>query len=106
MNEHIRDLLGKLLEREIAFRAGVLVTVVGVDTSKDLRYTRASVSVFPESASGYAMQTLSHEQRVLERSLHRELATRPLPRLEFILDTTERDAAVVERLLRTIRTEE
>jgi ribosome-binding factor A len=105
INQLIRDIVGRLLVSEVSFKAGVLVTIERVDTTRDLRYTRVSVSVFPEADQRYAMRTLSKERKSLERSLHRELATRPLPTLAFVLDETEGRADEIEQLLREVREE-
>lgn len=86
-------------------KKGVLLTLTQVDTSRDLRYTRVFVSVFPETESAYAMQTLAHEKKNLEKKLHRLLSMRPLPKLTFFLDTTEEKADKIEGLLRKIAEE-
>jgi ribosome-binding factor A len=103
LNDLIRDTLSDLLVRELSLKQGVILTVTHVSTAKNLRSTHASVSVFPEGERDYAMKTLAHEGRLLQKFLHRKLSTRPLPKLFFELDTTEEHADVIEHLLRDIR---
>ena len=105
INDLVRDLVSRLIARELSLKSGVLVTLSSVDTSPDLRYTRVLVSVFPVGERDYAMKTLGHERRTLEKRLRELMSTRPLPRLEFVLDTTEEKAAEIEHILSDIEKE-
>lgn len=106
MNELVRDILGELLEREISLKQGVIVTIAKVDTTPDLRYTRISVSVFPEHEEHYAIMTLRHEQSRLQKALHAKLSMKIRPRILIGADHTEQSADVVEKLLREIEQED
>ncbi|MEP7162909.1 MAG: ribosome-binding factor A [Candidatus Moraniibacteriota bacterium] len=105
INELIGQELSLLFEREISLKAGVFITITSVDTTRDLRYTRISVSVFPEMETEYALATLSHERKHLQRALHKKLVMKIKPALSFLLNTTEREADVVEKLLKKIAEE-
>jgi|GEM_PF-439014 len=106
LNELIRDAISELFVRELSLKQGVILTVSRVSTARNLRSTHVWVSVFPEGERAYAMKTLEHEERVLQKFLHRKIATRPLPALSFELDTTEEKADIVEHLLMDIRRSE
>lgn len=106
INELVRDLLGDILMRELSLKSGILVTISKVDTSKDLRYTRVFLSVYPENESNYALQALRNEMFEIQGKLNKKLHIRPLPRVEFVLDRTEVEADEVEKLLGEIRAEE
>jgi len=103
LNDLIRDLLGEILTREISFKEGVIVTLTKVDTARNLRVTHVFLSVFPAKDRDYAMKTIEHERRNIQRLFHERLATRPLPTIIFELDTTEEKADEVEHLLQEIR---
>lgn len=105
VNELIRSHIAGFLVKETSFKEGVFVTVTKVDTTPDLRYTRVFVSIFPEDEAGYGMATLQHEASMLQIKLHRKLSMKPLPKLSFHLDTTEKEADEVERILREISEE-
>lgn len=105
INELIHSTMGELLERRVSWKHGVLVTVVRVDTTPNLRYTRVFVSVFPETETQYALETLRHERGALERELRERLATRPLPKLAFDLDTGNRGLDTIEKILKQIHAE-
>jgi len=103
INSLIREHLGNIILREVTFKTGTLVTITKVDTSADLRHTKVHFSAYPEGDSEYALQTLLHEKRVIQRALHEKLHMKPLPKLSFLSDPTEKNADVVERLLRDIK---
>lgn len=94
-----------LFERDLSLKLGVFLTISRVDTTPDLRYTRVFVSVFPEGETGYALATLKHEKRRLQRLLHAKLTMKIRPSLSFILDTTERQADIIEKLLKQVDAE-
>lgn len=53
-----------------------------------------------------AIRGLSHAARFLRMRLGQNMRIRYIPRLEFIEDRTERDAARMERLIDEVRTED
>jgi ribosome-binding factor A len=105
INPHIQDILSGLFTKELSLKPGVFLTIVKVDTSKDLRYARVFVSAFPNEEKGYALQTLLHEKSRLQKELHKKLSTKILPKISFILDETESHADEVERLFQIIKKE-
>lgn len=102
INELIHSLMGELLEREVSFKQGALATIVRVDTAPNLRATKIYISAFPENETQYVLKTLEHERGNLERALHSRMATRPLPKVRFELDTTNRGLDEIEKILKQI----
>lgn len=105
INELVRDIFSESIEREISLKQGIIVTIAKVDTTPDVRYTRISVSAYPEEEEGYVLATLRHEQRRLQKALHAKLSMKIRPRILIESDHTEQSADVVERLLRKISQE-
>ena len=105
INELIAHELGMLFERELALKAGVFITIAKVDTTRDLRYTRVFVSVFPESETHYAIRTLDHERKMLQKELHQKLVMKQKPNVSFHLNTSEREADKIEKILKIIKDE-
>ncbi len=105
INELIKQQLAEIMERELSLKQGVFITLSKIDTTKDLRYTRVSVSVFPEQESHYVSETLRKETPRLQRALHQKLYMKPLPRLSFLLDATEQRADEVEKILKKLSEE-
>lgn len=102
INELIKQHINNIILKELSLKEGVFITVVKVDTSPDLRYTKIFVSIFPERERDYAMRTLEREVYRFQGILNKKLHMRPLPRIQFILDTTESKADEIEKLLRDL----
>jgi ribosome-binding factor A len=102
VNELIKTTLSEIISREVEMPLGVFLTVVKVDTSRDLRYTRVFVSVFPENKFGNAIKILNKKVYFLQGKLNKQLSMKPLPRIEFVADFTETEADKIEKLLREI----
>lgn len=105
VGELLREELGKLLVSELRLKAGVLATISRVRVTPNLREARVSVSVFPEAEADYVHKTIDNELYRLQGILNRRLHMRPLPRLFFEHDVTERTAQAVEETLRLIEKE-
>ncbi len=99
INELIRQELNKLLLTEIDFPLGCLVTIVAVETSKDLRYAKVLISVLPESFAKKALEIIRRRIGYLQHLLNKKLSMKPLPRLNFVIDDTEKKAAEIEELI-------
>lgn len=102
INDLIRKNINDIITREINLKSGVFVTIAKVDTTPDLRYTRIFVSVFPISERDYIMKSLEREMYSIQGSLNKKLHMKPLPRIEFHLDTTEEKADEIEKLLKDL----
>lgn len=99
VNNLIKHRVSELLSRELSMKPGVFITVTKVDTAPDLRYSRISVSIFPEKDIDYAMQALKNEKGAIQKALHKKLSMKPLPKLSFIYDPTEAEADKIEKIL-------
>ena len=102
LNKLIKEHLGEIFQRELSLKPGLFLTIAKVDTTPDIRYTRVSISVFPYKENDYAMKTLSKEIYSIQGELNKKLKMRPLPRIEFILDSTDEEADKIEKILTEI----
>jgi ribosome-binding factor A len=103
INELVKQQISEILTRELDLKPGIFVTVSGVDTSRDLRYTRIFLSVFPEKESHYVFNALKNELYEIQGILNKKLSMHPLPRIEFVNDLTESKADEVEKILKKIK---
>lgn len=103
INELIKQQISEILIRELSLKPGIFLTVSKVDTTRDLRYTRIFLSIFPECEANYVLEALEKEVYNLQGILNKRLAMRPLPRIEFIRDITESKADEVEKILKEIK---
>lgn len=102
INGLIQEVISDIILKNLSFKEGVFVTVTKVDTTRDLRYTRVFVSIFPEKEINYASKTLQQEIFMLQKLLNKRLSMKPLPRLEFRVDMTESKADEIEKILKQI----
>lgn len=102
VNELIKETLAEIVARELEMPPGVFLTLTRVDTSRDLRYARVFVSVFPEKKFGQVLEVLGKRIYAIQRMLNKKLHMKPLPRIEFVSDKTEAEADKIEKLLKEI----
>lgn len=105
VNKLIKQQISEIISRELSLKPGVFVTVSKVDTAKDLRYTRILVSIFPESETDYAMKTLEKELYIIQGQLNKKLFMKPIPKIEFAIDSTEVQADNLEKIFKEIKEE-
>ncbi len=98
INSVIMHELSALMARDVDFKNGVFVTISKVDTSRDLRYTRIFVRVFPQSEIDYGLKTLAHEKNTLQKALHKKLHLKILPKITFVHDQTGDNVDALEKL--------
>jgi ribosome-binding factor A len=102
VNELIKNTLAKIITEEAEIPLGIFVTITKVDTSRDLRYARVFVSVFPEKNFGEILRALGKKAYFMQGKLNKQLNMKPLPRIEFIPDHTEAEADKIEKILKEI----
>jgi ribosome-binding factor A len=105
INELVKQQIMELISRELTLKPGIFLTVAKVDTSRDLRYTRIFISIFPEKETQYALETLKKEAYFLQGKLNKKLFLKVVPRIEFFLDKTEATADVIEKTLNELKKE-
>jgi ribosome-binding factor A len=105
LNEQLKEELANLIIREININNG-LITVCFVDTTADLKYAKVGVSVLPEKYGPSVMRKLVDLSGYFARVLKNKLKIRQIPHLNWILDTTESQAAEVEKIITQIKQEE
>jgi ribosome-binding factor A len=81
-----------------------LVTVTGVDVTRDLRHARVFVSILgTDEERAATLEGLGHAAGYLRAQVGRALRLRLAPEIEFRLDDTIAKAARIESLLTQIR---
>ena len=86
-------------------RITALVTVTGVEMTRDLRHAKVFVSVMgEESQRASTIEGLASVQGFLRSRLARSLSLRVAPEVQFVMDESVARAARIETLLNQIRT--
>ena len=82
-----------------------LVTVTGVEMTRDLRHAKVFVSIMGEdSQRASTIEGLTSVQGFLRSRLARSLSLRVAPEVQFVVDESVARAARIETLLNQIRT--
>ena len=83
----IQEELGKIILREMEFGKSVLVTITGVEVSKDLRQAKIKLGIFPSAGAKEAIDLLEQQQPFLQRLLMKKINIKPMPRIIFELSS-------------------
>lgn len=88
VNDEIQKALGMILLQEMADERFHLVTVVGVEASRDLSFAKVYVSVMSDDAD-FIKQTvkdLNENMKMIRYSLAKAVKLRVTPELKFVYD--------------------
>lgn len=99
----IQELLGPVI-REYTLETGSLVTVSKVDVTPDMRIAKVWLSVFGGTDTT-ALTELQKNIYHIQGDINRELTMKVIPRLEFHLDTSPRQAQHISELIDKIQHE-
>src|SRR5690242_13090056 len=94
--EHLREAMAEAIEEVVEFPKGTLVTVLRAKMTANTAHARITLSVFPETAKDEVLRALERAQGDLKDELAARLRLRRIPRLHFVFDDTEAEAAVIE----------
>jgi ribosome-binding factor A len=97
INKHLQRMFGEVLREEVELPTDILVTVVRVETTHNLRSSTIWLSVFPAERGPDMLQTLQDNLYTLQGSLNRKLTIHPLPRIRLALDYGAHHAEGLER---------
>lgn len=87
--EQIQRELAMLIQREIKDPRLGMVTVSGVDVTKDLSIAKVYVSVLNETQDiEQSLEVLNHAAGFLRHALGQNLVLRAVPHLQFLYDDT------------------
>lgn len=103
INELIRQELGKIIFEQEEFGSGVLVTLMAAETSQDLRHTTLTFSVFPTERGEIVLKKLSAHVFNLQQQLNKKVKMHPVPKIRFVLDSTESESQKINNLLEKIK---
>jgi len=105
INQLLKEKLSEIIRKDLSLKPGALVTIVKVDTSRDLRYAKTLLSVYPETEKDYVLKTLYKESRKIHKILHQELFMKPLPKIKFSINNNQEKIAEIEKIFEEIRQE-
>ncbi len=98
LNNLLREELSKILDREIEFPEGSLITVTRAQTSPDARYAGIFISILGKEEKKI-LEILSKNVYNIQQILNRRLKMRPVPKINFEIDEEELRREKVEKSL-------
>ncbi len=104
INEILKKEIANFISNEIKIDNG-MITVLRVDTSPELKNAKAYVSVLPDNFYGTALSKLKKNGSNLNAFLRKKVKIRKIPKISWVIDPTEKEASVIERLLNEIENE-
>jgi len=102
INELLRKEIAFIIEREIEL-PDVLATVTKVDCSPDLAQAKVWISVLPDAKMGSTIEKLRKRSGLIRSFLKKKVVLKILPKLNFVIDDTEKHAAEIEETLEKIK---
>lgn len=99
VNKHIQRTFGEILQVEADLPPDVMVTVVGVETTKSLKTATVWLAVRPEKQAGRVIRKLRKQLYDLQGSLNRKIRLRPNPRIILSVDHGAQHAQNIDRQL-------
>ena len=81
----IQEELGKIILREIEFGKSVLVTITGVEVSKDLSQAKIKLGIFPSASAKEVMDLIEQHRPLLQNLLMKRINIKPMPKIVFSL---------------------
>jgi ribosome-binding factor A len=104
LNEQLKNELANLIIKEVALTNG-LITVCFVNCSTDLKYAKVGLSVLPEKFGPSVLKKMNKLSGRFSRVLRSKLKIRQIPKFNWVLDTTESQAAEIEEIIKKIKKE-
>jgi ribosome-binding factor A len=100
VGEQIHRELAQLVHTVVKDPRIGMVTIVGVEVSRDLAHARVYFTVFGGDEAHSASQAgLNRAAGFLRRELGRRIKTRAVPELRFVYDETQRKGAKLDALI-------
>lgn len=103
VNSLLQTELSQIFLRELELPRDCLVTITAVKTSPDLHDAIVWISVLPETETPRILKILTRKVGLIQKVLHSRLVMKPLPKLEFRIDSTEAEASRIEQILDNLK---
>ncbi|MBD3250908.1 hypothetical protein GF380_00295 [Candidatus Uhrbacteria bacterium] len=103
---HFHQAVAESVKRTVEFPPGVLVTVVDAHITGDALHAKGILSVLPADRAEEALTAIREFDKELKEDLVKRVRLRRTPKLHWGLDTTEEQAAEIEKLLNAAHRDE
>ncbi len=101
INELLREKIAIIIEREIEI-SDALITIAYVDCSHDLASAKVGFSVLPDNKLGTTFDKLKKNSGNIAKILNKEIKLRKIPKLNWVFDSTEKNASELDKVFEKI----
>jgi len=98
--------LASVLKREFELPHNVLVTIIKISVDADFELAKVQISVLPFASGNSILLKLQQASGFLQHCLAKRLPLYRLPKIKFVLDTSEERASELEAILDKVKKEE
>ena len=102
LNQLIKREVAQLILREVEFPRDILVTVTRVETTHDLKESKAFISVFPKREEE-VLKLLNQKLYFLQKKIDKRLKMRPVPKISFWKEKRTAEAGRIEEILERLK---
>lgn len=102
VNKLFKEEVNKILLKEVDF-GDILVTVINIETTLDLRHCIIKISVMPEDKEETALKILGNQIYNIQKTLNKKLNMRPVPKIKFEIDYGTKKLHKIEEILSKIK---
>ena len=105
VNSLIQEELGKILVKEMIFPPGMLVTIISVDCSPDLKHTKVMIDTIPQKKLGQTLRILGKNIYNIQQILNGKLVMHHVPKIKFIVDEGQQKLERIDQLVKQVNKE-
>ena len=105
VNELMKQELANIVMREIEIPDGTVLTITRVEATPNLQQARVYISVVPDEQGKEVVKILQRNIYSIQQLVNERLHMRPVPRIQWTLETSAIQTQRVEQLLDQIRKE-
>jgi len=105
INELIRQEMGNILLKEGDIEPGVLVTILKVTATDDLKNADILFSVWPNEKAEKINAKLKIQAGWLQSLLNKRVKFHPVPRIKFVLNTEEVEGQKIDAMIKKLSQE-
>ncbi|MBQ7307804.1 MAG: 30S ribosome-binding factor RbfA [Clostridia bacterium] len=108
VDSEVNKALGQIIQYELNDPRvnGVLITVLKSEVTKDMKYCKSFVSVYPIEKGKEILEVLNSSTSHIKKCLARKVLIRNIPQLTFILDTSAEYSKHINEIINNLKTNE
>jgi len=101
VSELIRREIAAIVAREVGIK-DVIITITRIEISPDVQYGNIYFTAIPKNAAERALAQLTGHVVPIQQALNKRLYMRPVPKIRFLIDKEEQEAARIDEIIHLI----